>query len=116
MDVSQRTLAQSPVQRNLFGVHNGNDLTLELQSELASLRASQTMKWNFNFQTEKPLQGKFDWKEPSGPVNEHSQATGGASELHVKRDSASLLTRNGMVPISTRLIHLLLSLEINSYA
>ncbi|XP_068433306.1 cyclin dependent kinase inhibitor 1Ca [Clinocottus analis] len=49
--------------RSLFGPVDHDQLSRELELKLGELAEEDSRRWNFNFQTETPLAGSYQWDE-----------------------------------------------------
>nr|XP_046250706.1 cyclin-dependent kinase inhibitor 1Ca [Scatophagus argus] len=49
--------------RSLFGPVDHDQLRRELKQKLKEITEQDSRRWNFNFQTETPLAGRFQWEE-----------------------------------------------------
>lgn len=49
--------------RSLFGPVDHDQLRRELKLRLKEITEQDSHRWNFNFQTETPLSGRFQWEE-----------------------------------------------------
>ncbi|KAK5915719.1 hypothetical protein CesoFtcFv8_001284 [Champsocephalus esox] len=49
--------------RSLFGPVDREQLCRELTLKMREITEQDSRRWNFNFQTETPLQGRFQWEE-----------------------------------------------------
>ncbi|XP_071345465.1 cyclin dependent kinase inhibitor 1Ca [Trachinotus anak] len=49
--------------RSLFGPVDHDQLRRDLQLKLREITEQDSRRWNFNFQTDTPLPGRFDWEE-----------------------------------------------------
>ncbi|KAK5874336.1 hypothetical protein PBY51_019291 [Eleginops maclovinus] len=49
--------------RSLFGPVDREQLRRELTQKMREITEQDSRRWNFNFQTETPLQGGFQWEE-----------------------------------------------------
>lgn len=49
--------------RSLFGPVDHDQLRRELKLKLKEISEQDSRRWNFNFQTETPLPGRFQWEE-----------------------------------------------------
>uniref|UniRef100_T1JB93 Cyclin-dependent kinase inhibitor domain-containing protein n=1 Tax=Strigamia maritima TaxID=126957 RepID=T1JB93_STRMM len=63
--------ASSTARRNLFGPVDHEQTRRMLNREMARITRKDTKRWNFNFQSEKPLTGRYDWT----PVPENASDT-----------------------------------------
>uniref|UniRef100_A0A3Q1H5J5 Cyclin-dependent kinase inhibitor domain-containing protein n=1 Tax=Acanthochromis polyacanthus TaxID=80966 RepID=A0A3Q1H5J5_9TELE len=62
---SERT---DSVRRSLFGPVDHEQLRRDLKLKLQQIMEQDTRRWNFNFQAETPLPGRFQWEEiPAAP-------------------------------------------------
>ncbi|XP_054892908.1 cyclin-dependent kinase inhibitor 1-like [Poeciliopsis prolifica] len=53
--------------RNLFGPVDHDQLQQDLQLKLKEMMSQDSQRWNYNFQSEKPQLGRFQWEEiPAG--------------------------------------------------
>ncbi|XP_064328377.1 cyclin-dependent kinase inhibitor 1 [Phalacrocorax carbo] len=66
MSVSQSTARQVPcsskVCRNLFGPVDHHQLQNDVEDLLRQHLEEAQQRWNFNFETETPLEGQFKWE------------------------------------------------------
>lgn len=60
MDPTRR---RGAVCRSLFGPVDHEQLRRELKLKLKEITEQDSRRWNFNFQTEAPLPGRFQWEE-----------------------------------------------------
>ncbi|TNN51318.1 Cyclin-dependent kinase inhibitor 1B [Liparis tanakae] len=60
MDAAGR---REPVCRSLFGPVDHEQLRRDLALKLRELEEQDSRRWNFNFHTETPLSGRFQWDE-----------------------------------------------------
>lgn len=51
------------VRRSLFGPVDHEQLRRELRQRLREMSEQDSRRWNFNFQTDTPLAGRFQWEE-----------------------------------------------------
>lgn len=51
------------VRRSLFGPVDHEQLRRELRQRLKEMSEQDSRRWNFNFQTDTPLDGRFQWEE-----------------------------------------------------
>ncbi|KAM7015335.1 cyclin dependent kinase inhibitor 1Ca [Tautogolabrus adspersus] len=51
--------------RNLFGSVDQEQLRRDLKQRLKEIAEQDSRRWNFNFQTDTPLCGRFQWEEMS---------------------------------------------------
>ena len=51
------------VRRSLFGPVDHEQLRQDLQQRMKEITEQDSRRWNFNFQTETPLPGRFQWEE-----------------------------------------------------
>ncbi|XP_040056736.2 cyclin dependent kinase inhibitor 1Ca [Gasterosteus aculeatus] len=51
------------VRRSLFGPVDHDQLRRDLALQLREMAERDTRRWNFNFQAETPLSGRFQWEE-----------------------------------------------------
>ncbi|XP_043953666.1 cyclin-dependent kinase inhibitor 1Ca [Gambusia affinis] len=49
--------------RNLFGPVDHDQLRQDLQLKLKEMMSQDSQRWNFNFQSETPQLGRFQWEE-----------------------------------------------------
>ncbi|KAM8893364.1 cyclin dependent kinase inhibitor 1Ca [Spinachia spinachia] len=54
-----------PVRRCLFGPVDHDQLRRDLTLQLRETAERDSRRWNFNFQAETPLSGRFQWEETS---------------------------------------------------
>ena len=54
---------QSGVCRNLFGPIDNDQLSRELKAKLKDIHEQDKCRWNFNFETNMPLVGRYQWEE-----------------------------------------------------
>nr|XP_020464482.1 cyclin-dependent kinase inhibitor 1-like [Monopterus albus] len=60
MDPTRR---REPVCRSLFGAVDHEQLRRDLKLKLKEISEQDIRRWNFNFQTDTPLPGRFQWEE-----------------------------------------------------
>ncbi|XP_028258045.1 cyclin dependent kinase inhibitor 1Ca [Parambassis ranga] len=60
MDAIKRRV---PVCRRLFGPVDHDQLRRDLKEKLREITEEDSRRWNFNFQSETPLPGRFQWEE-----------------------------------------------------
>ncbi|KAK2914072.1 hypothetical protein QQF64_030074 [Cirrhinus molitorella] len=63
--VARRTfplLARTKVCRNLFGPVDHEELHCEMKRKLQEISERDQSRWNFNFETNKPLTGDYEWE------------------------------------------------------
>ncbi|XP_065145313.1 cyclin dependent kinase inhibitor 1Ca [Paramisgurnus dabryanus] len=66
--VARRTfplLARTRVCRNLFGPVDHEELHCEMKRKLQEISERDQSRWNFNFETNSPLPGDYEWEETS---------------------------------------------------
>uniref|UniRef100_A0A8C1HLC0 Cyclin dependent kinase inhibitor 1Ca n=1 Tax=Cyprinus carpio carpio TaxID=630221 RepID=A0A8C1HLC0_CYPCA len=66
--VARRTfplLARTKVCRNLFGPVDHEELHCEMTRKLQEISERDQSRWNFNFETNSPLNGDYEWEEIS---------------------------------------------------
>ncbi|KAF3686716.1 Cyclin-dependent kinase inhibitor 1C Cyclin-dependent kinase inhibitor p57 p57Kip2 [Channa argus] len=51
------------VRRSLFGPVDHDQLRRDLKLKLKEITEQDSSRWNFNFQTDMPLPGRFQWEE-----------------------------------------------------
>uniref|UniRef100_A0A3Q2ZK93 Cyclin-dependent kinase inhibitor domain-containing protein n=1 Tax=Kryptolebias marmoratus TaxID=37003 RepID=A0A3Q2ZK93_KRYMA len=51
--------------RSLFGPMDHDQLRRDLELKLQEMSEQDSRRWNFNFQSDTPLSGKFEWEEMS---------------------------------------------------
>ncbi|KAI3376907.1 hypothetical protein L3Q82_000154 [Scortum barcoo] len=51
------------VRRSLFGPVDHDQLRRDLKQRLREITEEDSRRWNFDFQTETPLPGRFQWEE-----------------------------------------------------
>ncbi|XP_061205487.1 cyclin-dependent kinase inhibitor 1 isoform X2 [Neopsephotus bourkii] len=100
MPLSQSKAGQMPcnskVCRNLFGPVDHQQLQQDLESLLKQNLEEAQQRWNFDFETETPLEGCFEWERvflPEEPPQElHSlvRATSGKSRSSLAPSSEPL--------------------------
>ncbi|TSK19996.1 Cyclin-dependent kinase inhibitor 1C [Bagarius yarrelli] len=56
-------LARTKVCRNLFGPVDHEELNCELKRRLQEISDRDQSRWNFNFEENVPLPGKYEWEE-----------------------------------------------------
>lgn len=61
--LSRSAPVAGPVRRSLFGAVDAEQLKNDLDAEMAQIAAEKKAKWNFDFATEEPLEGQFEWKK-----------------------------------------------------
>lgn len=69
----------SNVARSLFGPSDPRESKRIQKEEFASQRYADRSRWNFDFQTEKPTAGRYDW----------SKVRTGTKQRHASGDSSS---------------------------
>ncbi|KAM9255432.1 cyclin-dependent kinase inhibitor 1 [Cariama cristata] len=88
MPLSQSRAGQMPcsskVCRNLFGPVDHHQLQNDFEDLLRQHLEEAQQRWNFNFETETPLEGHFKWErvflaEPAQEVHSLVKATGSES-------------------------------------
>ncbi|KAM6114419.1 cyclin-dependent kinase inhibitor 1 [Phoenicopterus ruber ruber] len=89
MPLSQSRAGQTPcsskVCRNLFGPVDHHQLQNDFEDLLRQHLEEAQQRWNFNFETETPLEGSFKWErvflaeQPPQEVNSLVKATGSES-------------------------------------
>ncbi|XP_054588207.2 cyclin dependent kinase inhibitor 1Ca [Nothobranchius furzeri] len=57
--------SREPVCRSLFGPVDHDQLRLDFQLHLKEMSEQDTRRWNFSFQSNAPLHGRFQWEEMS---------------------------------------------------
>lgn len=63
--VARRTfplLARTKVCRNLFGPVDHEELHCEMKRKLQEISEREQTRWNFNFETNSPLPGDYEWE------------------------------------------------------
>lgn len=55
--------SRESVCRSLFGPVDHDQLRRDLKMKLKEITEQDSRRWNFNFQTETPLPGRFQWEE-----------------------------------------------------
>lgn len=60
MDFTRR---RESVRRSLFGPVDHEQLRRDLKLKLREIAEQDSRRWNFNFQTDMPLPGRFEWEE-----------------------------------------------------
>ncbi|EQB78982.1 cyclin-dependent kinase inhibitor 1B [Camelus ferus] len=63
MDARQAEYPKPSACRNLFGPVNHEELTRDLEKHCRDMEEANQLKWNFDFQNHKPLEGKYEWQE-----------------------------------------------------
>jgi len=66
--VARRTFplhARTSVCRSLFGPVDHDELNREMKSSLREMSERDQRRWNFNFETDTPLAGAYQWEESS---------------------------------------------------
>uniref|UniRef100_A0A0N7ZAY5 Cyclin-dependent kinase inhibitor domain-containing protein n=1 Tax=Scylla olivacea TaxID=85551 RepID=A0A0N7ZAY5_SCYOL len=58
----------SQVRKNLFGPIDHEENLKFVQEELSKISQADCKRWNFDFQTEKPKEGRYNWEPVSGKV------------------------------------------------
>ncbi|XP_042352290.1 cyclin-dependent kinase inhibitor 1C [Plectropomus leopardus] len=64
--VARRTFPlhrRTSVCRNLFGPVDHDELSREMKSKLREISERDQQRWNFNFETNTPLDGDYKWEE-----------------------------------------------------
>lgn len=56
-------LARTKACRNLFGPVDHEELNCELKRRLQEISERDQSRWNFNFEEDVPLPGKYEWEE-----------------------------------------------------
>uniref|UniRef100_A0A8C6WN32 Cyclin-dependent kinase inhibitor domain-containing protein n=1 Tax=Neogobius melanostomus TaxID=47308 RepID=A0A8C6WN32_9GOBI len=59
----RRTTAMGTARRSLFGPVNHEQLRRELSQRLRDITERDSRRWNFDFQRDAPLPGRFQWEE-----------------------------------------------------
>lgn len=80
----------SQVRKNLFGPIDHEENMKFVQDELSKISQADCKRWNFDFQAEKPKEGRYSWEPVSGSVPQayemramsctHSQPTGASEQ------------------------------------
>uniref|UniRef100_A0A2K5EU01 Cyclin-dependent kinase inhibitor 1B n=1 Tax=Aotus nancymaae TaxID=37293 RepID=A0A2K5EU01_AOTNA len=63
MDARQAEHPKPSACRNLFGPVDHEELTRDLEKHCRDMEEASQLKWNFDFQNHKPLEGKYEWQE-----------------------------------------------------
>lgn len=80
--------------RSLFGPVDREQLRRDLKQRLKEISEQDSRRWNFNFQTETPLPGRFQWEEiPSAS----------AAALYQESTDASVTVRSSSAEADDRL-------------
>ncbi|XP_028288029.1 cyclin-dependent kinase inhibitor 1C-like [Parambassis ranga] len=64
--VARRTFPlhrRTSVCRNLFGPVDHDELSREMKSSLREISERDQQRWNFNFETNTPLDGEYEWEK-----------------------------------------------------
>ncbi|XP_075030153.1 cyclin-dependent kinase inhibitor 1 [Calonectris borealis] len=103
MPLSQSRAGQTPcsskVCRNLFGPVDHHQLQNDFEDLLRQHLEEAQQRWNFNFETETPLEGHFKWErvflaeQPPQEVHSLVKVTGSESSLVHKDPSKDHLGR-----------------------
>lgn len=86
--VARRTfplLARTRVCRNLFGPVDHEELHCEMKRKLQEISEQDQSRWNFNFETNSPLPGQYEWEE----ISEDSLPCFYKNKAHNKRARAA---------------------------
>lgn len=59
----ETVLGISGVCRNLFGPVDHDQLSRDLKAKLKEIAEQDARRWNFNFETDMPLPGRYQWEE-----------------------------------------------------
>lgn len=54
---------RTSVCRNLFGPVDHDELSQEMKAKMREISERDQQRWNFNFETNTPLDGDYEWKE-----------------------------------------------------
>uniref|UniRef100_A0A3Q2V7Y2 Cyclin-dependent kinase inhibitor domain-containing protein n=1 Tax=Haplochromis burtoni TaxID=8153 RepID=A0A3Q2V7Y2_HAPBU len=65
--ISSPTRRRESVCRNLFGPVDHSQLRRDLKLKLKEIIEQDRRRWNFNFECETPLPGRFQWEEAARP-------------------------------------------------
>ncbi|XP_044041826.1 cyclin-dependent kinase inhibitor 1Ca [Siniperca chuatsi] len=89
--------SRESVCRSLFGPVDHDQLRRDLKLKLKEITEQDSRRWNFNFQTETPLPGRFQWEEipadcAAAPYQESAQL----------KDAVCLSTTEDGVTLSDR--------------
>ncbi|CAN9506644.1 unnamed protein product [Ophioblennius macclurei] len=57
------TRCRESVRRNLFGPVDHDQLRRDLKLQLREMMEQDSRRWNFDFESETPLPGRFQWEE-----------------------------------------------------
>ncbi|XP_052456751.1 cyclin-dependent kinase inhibitor 1C [Carassius gibelio] len=85
--VARRTfplLARTKVCRNLFGSVDHEELHCETTLKLQEISERDQSRWNFNFETNSPLNGDYEWEE----ISEDTLPFFYKDKVQIKRASA----------------------------
>lgn len=78
--------------RNLFGPVDHEELSRELKAKLREISERDQCRWNFNFETNTPLPGSYEWEEMSPcstPVFYQESTQGGGRVVAPNADFTS---------------------------
>ncbi|XP_062990446.1 cyclin-dependent kinase inhibitor 1B [Elgaria multicarinata webbii] len=68
MEARQADYPKPSACRNLFGPVDHAELARELQQHSRDLEAASRAKWNFDFQRDQPLRGRYEWRALAKPA------------------------------------------------
>lgn len=86
MDAIKRRV---PVCRRLFGPVDHDQLRRDLKEKLREITEEDSRRWNFNFQSETPLPGRFQWEEiPADCTAEFYQVSAHQKDADIQDEGA----------------------------
>lgn len=97
-----RKLSEKPdnlkrVKRCLFGRPNPTDTKKFLQEQIHRIHETNKSKWNFDFEQDKPLPGRFDWHIIDG--NKPRQLVREVVESSLKAQNQEIIKQKPSVPV-----------------
>ncbi|KAI8519053.1 cyclin-dependent protein serine/threonine kinase inhibitor [Branchiostoma belcheri] len=94
-------MPRSSACRRLFGPVDHEELERDLRSKIAAIHEESRQKYNFDFEAERPLDGRFEWERVSdapsfyiGRVNISVSAATTAAESHTPGQLACTAARS----------------------
>ncbi|UXI15754.1 diaminopimelate decarboxylase [Sarcoptes scabiei] len=105
VSIAAATSAQSKVCRSLFGPSDPNESQRLACEELNSRRYGDRSRWNFDFQKEQPITGRYDWyKIHSSTTSANHKETSNKKNHHrdYHNQFTSLWSSNGQTKNSSK--------------
>lgn len=104
-------ITTSPVRRRLFAQED-NDASVQsvevehrlmLERQLALIQREQSIKYNFDFQAEVPLPGRYVWERPSHPLPPPVAIKRGLDNTDVHHSSSPPASKQARITSQTKI-------------